>query len=1218
MQQDAALDLTEAALLLEGYCAAAAHAALRMAPATGPYARMLLEALAADGLAEEGPLGLQPVQAPDLPAAADIWRQVLLEQPDLAQDLAWAAMAAEQLPQVLAHRLAGEAGALPPPQSVGYDRLARVLAGAVASFAAAWPAGRPLRVLEVAAGAGPLTAHLLRALAGCGRRVLLTAAPLPDQPPMPLPPAPEGIELAVQPWDPDGREAPPLAADLVVGLAAGARLRCGTALLGSLRQAAAPGATLLLAEPLPGWLWNFCCGQEPGWCGTMPLASATAWAAALPAEDWTAPFAEPLRAAPFPALLVGGRAAPGATLLATPKLRRVALFADAAMAGLRAAVAAALQSRGATVTGGTLAEAASLPPHALADCLVVALAGGGRVPAEIAASLAALARLGAAAEGSAAGFRIVTQGGQQPEGPGTRHDPAAAALFALGRVMANEHPGLRPRRIDLAPQLGPDQAARRLAAELLTEQDDEAEVTLTESARLVPRLRPGLPPAPPSAGPQRLQIRQPGQLGSLHWAGFDAGAPGPGEVVLRIDAAGLNFRDVMWAQGLLPEEALLPGFAGPHLGMECAGVVEAVGEGVALRPGQRVFGVAPAALASHARTRAEALVPMPEGLDPAAAATIPVAFMTAVHALEELARLEPGERVLIHGGSGAVGLAALQVALAHGAQVAASAGSPARRAFLRAAGAELVLDSRDAGFADALRAAWPEGVDIVLNSLAGAAMERSLGLLRPFGRFIELGKRDFAEGSRVALRPLRRNATYFAVDVDELARARPAQAARLLAGIAARLREGMIRPLPATTHAAAEVEGAFRALQAGGHIGKLVIRPPAPTGRAEATPALDGAAEGTILVIGGTGGFGLATARWLAERGARHLALLSRRGAATPGADAALRSLAAHGATASLHACDATDAAALERVLADIRATCPPIRGIVHAAAILGDGAAALLDPARVAPVLAAKLAIAEHLDRLTARDPLDLFLMYSSATVAVGNPGQAAYVAANAALEALARRRRAIGRPATAIGWGPIADTGMLAGDAARAEILERRLGVAAMRAEEALATLPALLASDAATAGLARIAWSAAGRALAILAEPGFEAVRSLAAPVEDAGDLRARLHGLTEAEALPLLRETMAGELARILRLPAQSIGGEAPLAGLGLDSLGGMELRTALEGRLGLAVALDGVGDGLTLDGLARRILARLHSAPQENSAEALLAAHEPDARLEDAA
>ena len=1007
-------------------------------------------------------------------------------------------------------------------------------------------------------------------------------------------------------------------ADLVIGLTAGARLHIGAGLPGVLRHAVVPGGAMLLAEPQPGRLWDFCCGQDPAWCGDTPLAGPTTWAAALAEEGWTAAQVLPLRAAPWPALLIGARAAAGATLFAAPKLRRVALFADAAGAALRPAIAGALQARGATVAGTpsggiTLADASGMAPHAMSGSLIVVLLGGSPDPAELAATLAATARLGAAAEGSAAGFCIVTQGQQ--------HDPAAAACHALGRVLANEHPGLKPRRIDLSPGLPADLAARRLAAELLTETDAEAEVTLAETGRLVARLRQGLPGPPPPAGPRRLLVRHPGQLGSLHWAPLTLPQPGPGEVLLRIEAAGLNFRDVMWAQGLLPEDALRPGFAGPNLGMECAGVVEAIGEGVALRPGQRVFGVAPAALATHAVTSALALAPLPDGLDPAAAATMPVACMTAVMALEELARLEAGERVLIHGGAGAVGLAALQVALARGAQVAASAGSAAKRAFLRAAGAELVLDSRDPGFADALRAQWPEGVDVVLNSLAGAAMERSLGLLRPFGRFIELGKRDFAEDSRVALRPLRRNATYFALDVDEIARARPALAARLLDSIATRVQDGSLRPLPATEYPAGEVETAFRSLQASQHIGKLVIRPPALLpGVAQPSPLVQ-AARGTIVVVGGVQGFGLATAQWLADQGARHLALISRRGPATPGAEAALRDLAARGATATLHACDATDAEALGRTLQTIRAAAPPIRGVVHAAAVAADGAAALLDAGRTARVLAAKLTVAEHLDRLTAADPLALFLLFSSATVAIGNPGQAAYVAANAGLEALARRRRAAGRPAMAIGWGPIADAGMLAGDAATAAILHRRIGATPMPAAEALDALPALLAADCAAPGLARIAWAAARNTLVVLDEPAFEAIRSAAPPPAEAADLQARLRDASEPEALRLLRETLAAELARILRLPAVAVVAEAPLAGLGLDSLGGMELRTALEQRLGMPVPLSGVAEGLSLDILARRIIAQLRTSAPETMVAALLAQHEPPAPgtgLEDAA
>jgi NAD(P)-dependent dehydrogenase (short-subunit alcohol dehydrogenase family) len=440
--------------------------------------------------------------------------------------------------------------------------------------------------------------------------------------------------------------------------------------------------------------------------------------------------------------------------------------------------------------------------------------------------------------------------------------------------------------------------------------------------------------------------------------------------------------------------------------------------------------------------------------------------------------------------------------------------------------------------------------------------------------------------------------------VDELPRARPAVAARLLARIAEGLRDGTFRPLPHAVFAATDVEAAFRTLQASAHIGKLVIVPPEPVAANPAAPWLP-AAESTVVITGGTRGFGLAAAKWLARQGVRHLALIGRRGVEDD--SAALRELAELGAHAAVYACDAADADALAATLAKIR-TAHPIGGVVHAAGVLDDGAAIAMDAARFRRALAPKLTAAENLDRLTANDPLSLFLLFGSATTAFGNPGQANYVAANAALEALARRRRAAGRPALCVGWGPIADVGMLADDAGKAETLHRRIGVAAMKAEEALSALPALLAAPHAAPLLVRL--GEARLRLPIMDEPMFGAVAARETTA-DAGDLRARLLAMPREEAEAAILRLAQEEIGRILRLPADAVAADAPVAGLGLDSLGALELRGALEARLARQVPIARLSEELTVGALARQIASGvLEAAGEVETLTALMETFEP--------
>jgi acyl carrier protein len=239
----------------------------------------------------------------------------------------------------------------------------------------------------------------------------------------------------------------------------------------------------------------------------------------------------------------------------------------------------------------------------------------------------------------------------------------------------------------------------------------------------------------------------------------------------------------------------------------------------------------------------------------------------------------------------------------------------------------------------------------------------------------------------------------------------------------------------------------------------------------------------------------------------------------------------------------------------------------------------------------------------------VSLFLLFSSATVAVGNPGQAAYVAANAAMEAVARRRHAEGLPALAVRFGAIADAGMLAGDASRAETLARRAGARAMPAAEALDALPTLLAAGLPVAGCADLSGADASL-LPILAEPAFAALVAPRGGAEPG--LRERLAALPPEQALADIRAAVTAEIARVLRLPEAAIAPAAPLAGLGLDSLGGLELRSALEARLGMRVPLAAVTEDLTVESLSRRLFDGLagHTSTMEREVEELVQKFEP--------
>jgi NADPH:quinone reductase-like Zn-dependent oxidoreductase/acyl carrier protein len=749
--------------------------------------------------------------------------------------------------------------------------------------------------------------------------------------------------------------------------------------------------------------------------------------------------------------------------------------------------------------------------------------------------------------------------------------------------------GLDCRTIALDPALPDAEAAACILRELAVP-DQETEVFYQVGGRLVPRLRAALPEPPLVTGLRRLEVARPGLIGSLIWLPADQIPPGPNEVAIDVHASALNFRDVMWAQGLLPDEALLAGFSGPFLGLECAGIVAAVGNGVRdLRPGDRVAAVAPAAMATRVVTSRNGVMRMPDQIPFAAAATMPVAFMTAVYALGHLAHLQPGETVLIHSGAGGVGLAAIQYALHKGAVVFATAGSDARRQTLKMLGATAVFDSRGTSFVDDILAATAgKGVDVVLNSVSLELMKQSLRLLRPFGRFLEIGKRDLYHDTPIGVRSLRHNASYSAIDVDELMAQRPDVGLRVLKEVSDLLAAGELRPLPYRAFGFNDGVAAFRLLQSSGHVGKVVLLPE-PTRPAATPPPFHLRPDGVYLITGGLSGFGLEAARWIARQGGGRLALLSRAGPAAPDADKTLAEFARGGVEARAFACDVAEPVTLLATLKEIRRTMGSVHGVVHAAMVLDDAPLHQLDAARFATVIRAKLAGALALDRLTRDDPIELFVLFSSVTTVIGTPGQASYVAANRALEAVAERRHAAGLPALAVQWGPIGDAGYLVRETRVSQKLAAMLGASHLRASQALDALPTLLASSRPVVGLADVAWAELRGRLPGLAGPFWSEMPARDQRPSAGKSLIDRLTDLTPGEAVAAVQDVLVDEIARILQQPASTIGTTRPINEFGVDSLMAVELQTALESRLGQQIPLTALTGAATLGAIAARLL-----------------------------
>ncbi|WP_131816271.1 SDR family NAD(P)-dependent oxidoreductase, partial [Mycolicibacterium porcinum] len=756
-----------------------------------------------------------------------------------------------------------------------------------------------------------------------------------------------------------------------------------------------------------------------------------------------------------------------------------------------------------------------------------------------------------------------------------------AELRGLIRVIGTEHPHLSATQIDVDEATDIDQVARQLLSG--SEEDETAWRNgrwYTARLCLAP-LRPEerqTTVAHLERDRMRLQIRTPGDLESMELVACEHVPPGPGQIEVAVTASSINFADVLVAFGRYPA------FDGrlPQLGIDFAGIVTAVGPDVTdHRVGDHVGGLcADGCWGTFVTCDARLAVTLPVGLTDAQAAALTIATSTAYYGLNDMARIKAGDKVLIHSATGGVGQAAMAIARAAGAEIFATAGSEQRRQLLRDMGVEHVYDSRTLDFADQIRQDTQRyGVDIVLNSVTGAAQRAGLELLAFGGRFVEIGKRDIYGDTRLGLFPFRRNLSFYAVDLALMSVSHPDRLRELLATVYLLTAEGDL-PLPEfTQYPLADAANAIRMISGAQHTGKLVLDIPHTGSSRLVVPPSQVRVfrpDGAYIITGGLGGLGLFMAEKMAANGCGRI-VLSSRSQPTDQALEILGRIRATGVDVLVECGDIAESGTAERLVAVATADGHPVRGVLHAAGVIEDAALTNITDELIERDWAPKVYGAWNLHTATAGQPLDWFCSFSSAAALVGSPGQGAYAAANSWLDAFSLWRRSQGLPGTAIAWGAWGQIG-------RGTALAEGAGIAIAPDEGAYA-FEALLRHDRAYTGYAPITgtpW------LSVFAErsPFAEAFRSTGQSATGTSKLRAELDELPPDEWAAKLRHVISDQVGVILR---RSVDPDRPLSEYGMDSLGALELRTRIENETGIRISATGI---TTVHGLADLLCEKL--------------------------
>ena len=803
-------------------------------------------------------------------------------------------------------------------------------------------------------------------------------------------------------------------------------------------------------------------------------------------------------------------------------------------------------------------------------------------------------------------------------------DPESCAISGLFRAAKSENGRLFLQELHLQKR---DKSEAAEAAKIIgrvvrstwsTDEDLEVEDEIVEENGVltVPRLfdeehanrtlqtlgvTPQPEPQPISSihVPLSLTVAKPGLLDSLHFIdNLSVLEPlAANDVLIDVQSAAVNQDDLLVAMGQTP---------GLTLGFDGAGIVKETGKSVSnVKVGDLVAFAQPGAISTLTTVNSGLVHTLPKGLSMEEGASIPLVFMAAYQALIDTARIEKGERVLIHSAAGGLGQAMIQIASQVGAEIFVTVSSQDKVDLMKEYGvkADHIFNSRDLSFARGVkRVTNDEGVDVVINNLTGEALRQSWSCVSPFGRFIELGKKDVKANTPLEMKNFAANVSFSVVDIQvmltqhknressltlsqELVKRAPAKASKLLTKVFDLFKSGTIKPVrPVSVFDIGDIQEAFRTMQNGLHLGKIVLK----KNKDSVIPALPHDAhplalkdDATYVLVGGLGGLGRGLAPYMAEHGAKHLAFFSRTEEVPPAAQKVLDQLKEMEVDARVYVADVTDADNLKKVVARINTEMPPIKGVVQGAMVLRDGLFETMPYENWALATRPKVEGSWNLHEVMPND-LDFFIMLSSLAGILGNRGQSNYCAGNTYQDQLAYYRRAHGLAGQVVDLGAIGGLGWFEEnkeDLKFAETMQNLIVGAeefytlmkmAMtgysHAENRVATQivtgvgsGGLNKANRASGAQIDYYWLDESPRMSYLRQLDLHST-SQAEAGDEMGELKGSLTAATHiSQAVDLLQNVVASKLAKAMMISIDEIDVNRPVSSYGVDSLVAAEMR-----------------------------------------------------------